>query len=278
MRVPDSLLGNGTQGVEVVSPYKNFNLVTRALRKFFGNTALIQNVINNPKLKGVDADLIIVFDTISPQFLQWLKKHNPNTRIVLWYWNPVFLTISPSEVPDGIEKWSYSRTDCERYGMTFNTQFCFDQYEPNSNGDWEWDIFFFGRDKGRGELLEAYRREFEAAGFSTNFQIIQSQADFRPYQEVIEWTKKCKCVLDFCVNDEAGMSLRALEALFLNKKVITNNKMYVYEEFYSPQNVFILGVDRKENLKEFMNAPLEEIGRSVKERYLFENWLERFYC
>ena len=214
---------------------------------------------------------------LSIAFLKWLKKHNADKRIVLWYWNPVFLTIDPQKVPEGIELWSYSHQDCEKYSMRFNTQFCFPKYEP-TNEETTSDIFFFGRDKGRGELIEKYQKQFEKMGLKTDFRIIRSQSDYIPYNEGIKLTKQSKCVLDFCVNEEVGMSLRALEALFLNKKVITNNKMYARERFYRKQNVFILEQDNIEELPAFIQSPLEEVEKEIKEYYLFENWLKRFYC
>lgn len=275
IRVKDALWGDMPEGVELVSPYKNTNIFTRACRKFFGEIAFIQGFINNPLLKNVDADMLLVFDSISIAFLKWLKKHNPNKRIILWYWNPVFLTIDPKEVPKGIELWSYSRKDCEQYGMQFNTQFCFSKYTPTQEEPTT-DIFFFGRDKGRGEIIEKYQKEFEELGLKTDFRIVRNKKDYIPYSEGIQLTKRSKCVLDFCVNEEVGMSLRALEALFLNKKVITNNKMYMREKFYRKQNVFILGQDDLKNLSEFLTTPLEEVAEEIKEYYLFENWLKRF--
>lgn len=276
VRVKDTLWGDMPENVETLSPYVNTSIFTRVLRKFFSEKKFIQNIINNPKLKNVDADMILVFDSISIAFLNWLKRHNPNKRIVLWYWNPVSLTINPNDVPEGIEKWSYSRKDCEEYGMTFNTQFCFSKYETVSQEP-KTDVFFFGRDKGRGDAIEGYQKQLEALGIKTDFRIIRSDKDYIPYEKVIELTCQAKCVLDFCVSEDVGMSLRALEALFLNKKVITNNAMYVYEAFYSPKNVFILGKDDINSLQNFLNEPLQDIAKETKDAYLFENWLTRFY-
>ena len=275
IRVKDTLWGNMPEGVELVSPYKNTNIFTRAFRKFFGKMTFIQGFINNPLLRNVDADMLLVFDSISIAFLKWLKKHNANKRIILWYWNPVFLTINPKKVPKGIELWSYSHKDCEKYGMQFNTQFCFSKYTSTPE-ELTTDIFFFGRDKGRGEIIKKYQKKFEELGLKTDFRIIRNKKDYIPYSEGIQLTKQSKCVLDFCVNEEVGMSLRALESLFLDKKVITNNKMYMCEKFYRKQNIFILEQDDLKNLPEFLTNPLEEVAEEVKEYYLFENWLKRF--
>lgn len=276
VRVKDSLWGNMPNGVKSISPYKKFNLFTRICIKYFERLKIIQPLIYNRELKNTDAEVLIVFDSISKHFLRWLKKHNKNTRIVLWYWNPVFLTLNPDDVPSGIEKWSYSRTDCEQYGMKFNTQFCFDNYTKQLlDMPVEYDLFFLGRDKGRAKLIDELKNISKSKGLKSEFFIIEKGA-YQPYSEVLVRTAKSKCLLDICVKDDVGMSLRALEALFLNKKVITNNKMYVYEKFYNKQNVFILDVDDINGLSEFINSSFEPISKEIKEEYLFESWIQRF--
>ncbi len=278
VRVPDTLWGEMPENVTVVSPYANFNLPTRVCRRFFSERRFIQGIINNPKLKHSDADVLIVFDSISIEFLRWLKKHNPDKRIVLWYWNPAYLTIDPNKVPEGIEKWSYSQSDCEKYGMRFNTQFCFPERYSASEDPAEpiYDVLFVGTDKGRREAIESCRRMLDECGFRSFFRIVTQRSDYIPYGRLIELTQQSRCILDYCVQDDVGMSLRALEALLLSKKVITNNKMYVHEKYYHPQNVFILGIDDISRLKDFIESPLAEIDADTKRYYSFSEWINRF--
>lgn len=276
VRVKDSLWGELPQNVTLISPYKNTGIVIRALRKAFAGYHFIQDFINNPRLKKSDADVLIVFDSVSVEFLKWVKKHNRGKRLIFWYWNPVHLSINPNDIPSKYEKWSYSISDCQKYNLKYNTQFCFPKYIADKNQSIDYDVFFFGRNKGRASALELYKEKFEKAGLETCFRTIEKDSDYIPYDEVVRLTKKSRCILDFCVNDEVGISLRGLEALFLNKKVITNNKMYKYEKFYNPKNVFILGVDDMSHIKEFVTSPVKPVEQSVKDEYLFENWLERF--
>lgn len=276
VRVKDSLWDNMPDGVESISPYGKFNIFTRFCIKYLQKFSLIQNIIYNRSLKNSNLDTLIVFDSISKYFLKWLQKHNGDKRIILWYWNPAYLTIDPNDVPEGIEKWSYSMTDCKKYGMNYNTQFCFPKYgEKLLNLPTEYDVFFLGRDKGRAEFILDCEKKLKNAGIKTEFLIIE-KGEYLQYDEVLQRTAKAKCILDICVRDDVGMSLRALEALFLNKKVITNNKMYVYEKFYRPENVFILGVDDETKLADFIDSPMALIEYDIKKQYLFDNWILQF--
>lgn len=272
------LFGKLPENVIKISPYKNNSFLIRALRKIGYKKRLFQPFINNPKLKNLQCDLIIIFDSVSLEFVRWVKKYNPNVRIIFWYWNPAYLTIDPNKIPEGIEKWSYSKDDCEKYSMEYNTTFFFrDRINGFKQLDCEYDMFFLGKDKGRREKIERYKYDFENLGLNVNFRFVSGKSDYVPYEKVLEYTLKSKCVFDYCVRDNVGMSLRSLEALYMNKKVVTNNKNYKKELLYNPNNIFILEDDDILNLVDFVNDNVDCIDDNIKDYYLFENWLARFY-
>ena len=274
---PDSMISKFNPPFQMVEKYKNNTFFTRLLRKFFSNKKFVQPFINNPKIKNLDSDVIIIFDSVSLEFIKWVKKHNQDKRLILWYWNPVTLTHNPSLIPDGIEKWSYSITDCEKYNLKYNTQFCMDKYKDfKVDVKSEYDVIFVGRDKGRSSFLRDFEIKINNLGLKTNFIIIQTEKQFIPYDKLIELTQKSKCIFDLCAFDDAGLSLRALEALHMEKKVITNNTSYLKEPFYKKENVFILGKDNLSTLNEFINSPYEKVDEDIKNYYFFDNWANRF--
>ena len=67
-----------------------------------------------------------------------------------------------------------------------------------------------------------------------------------------------------------------MEALFLEKKLITNNKDIKNYDFYNPSNIFILGENNIEDIKEFINKPYEKVEQKIIDYYDFEQWLSRF--
>ena len=272
----DETWGELPAHVSFISPYNQGILFVRFIRKLFYRCTFIQNIINKKSLKNMDADTIIVFDYfVTNAFLRWLVKNNKGKRIILWYWNPAHLTISPYDVPSEIEKWSYSKTDCEKYGMIYNTQFCFDIY-PKEKVTEDIDVLFVGRDKGRAESILKIEELLQEKGLKTDFRIIKSKKDFMSYKDILDLVNRSKCILDFCINETAGMSLRSLEALFMDKKVITNNMMYLQEKFYNEKNVFVFGNRDINSIESFLCDGIDEIEEGIKQEYLFENWISRF--
>jgi hypothetical protein len=70
--------------------------------------------------------------------------------------------------------------------------------------------------------------------------------------------------------------MRATEALFYSKKLITNNPLILKYDFYHKDNVFILGYDDFSRLDEFIMSPFNHIVDKFKENYTFEAWFKRF--
>jgi hypothetical protein len=81
-------------------------------------------------------------------------------------------------------------------------------------------------------------------------------------------------ILEIMQEGQVGMTLRSLEALVLNKKLITNNINIVNDELYHPNNVYILGYDNKySSIKEFLNAPFTEWDEELIKKHDIHSWL-----
>lgn len=132
-------------------------------------------------------------------------------------------------------------------------------------------LYFIGYEKGRTALLQRYKSAFEALGLPCSFLIYGRRDKGISYDENIERVARCQCIVDITI-DQAGLSLRPLEALFFNKKLITNNKSIKQYPFYHPDNVFILEEDKMESLPSFVNKPLYTVSEEVKRSFDINNW------
>lgn len=245
----------------------------------------------NDPVCAPDDDKIIVFDThASGRYLNWLCKNHPDKRIILWFWNPTkdmkrFLILK-----DRIECWSYCRADVHKYGMLYNTQFFFDclakeaEECPPPPVDRPPKALFIGRDKGRKKKLENLETQLNALGIVTDFRIIRPprlsflpslSEKLIPYREVIDAVKGSTILIDLYTKPDAGVSLRAMEALFFRRKMITNRPLMRKEDFYNSHNIYILDHEER-SLEEFLAEPYVDIDPAIRDSYLLSNWLKRF--
>ena len=96
------------------------------------------------------------------------------------------------------------------------------------------------------------------------------------YSEVQKNIVASKAILDIQVSKTAGPSLRALEAVFYNKKLLTDDKNVKTFKFYNKQNIFIIDEDDWDNLNEFLDSPVLPVKEEDIEYYNVKNWLSRF--
>lgn len=132
-------------------------------------------------------------------------------------------------------------------------------------------LYFIGYEKGRTALLQKYKSIFEAFGLPCTFLIYKRRDKGISYEENIERVARCQCIVDITI-DQAGLSLRPLEALFFNKKLITNNKGIKQYSFYHPDNIFILEEDNIELLPSFINKPLYAVSEEIKRSFDINDW------
>ena len=85
-----------------------------------------------------------------------------------------------------------------------------------------------------------------------------------------------KALLDYNAYNQKGLSLRVMESLFFEKKLITTNKNVKNYGFYNKNNIFIIGEDKWQNLEEFINSEYEKINPEIIDYFDFKQWIKRF--
>lgn len=234
-------------------------------------------------------DTIIVFGChFNWNVLDYIKKHNPNARIIAWFWDTVSKKYwLPEKYYSMVEVWSFDPVDCEKYNMHKNTQFYV--YTPLANKEADHDVLYVGRDKGRVSRIGKMCEAINNAGLTVNQYIVATYEKSKDaadnleihnkpleYLEYLQLLDKVNCVLDVPKPEQNGLTLRVLESIMHNKKLITTNKNVVNEPFYNPNNMFIWDEPTKEELVEFFSKPYEPVNKEIRDYYLFKNWLNRF--
>lgn len=206
-----------------------------------------------------------------------IKKKNKNAKVILYCWNIInrefYSKISKDKNVDEI--WTFDKEDAIKYNLKYNPQFYSkDVILPESNV--KYDIIFLGRAKNRKNEILELKEKFESMQLKCDFFIIENEKECIEYDKYLKLISQSKAVLDYNQKSQIGLTLRPMEALFFEKKLITNNKDIVNYDFYNPKNIFILGIDDMKNIKEFINSDYEKVDQKIIDYYDFENWIQRF--
>lgn len=265
------------------------NLLFRILRKICLKFNIFSSIFLGNWFKKKQYKNIILFDTGNAQYIiNILKYRYPSSRIILWYWNPIIKSIPLEKIDKKkCEVWSYSPLDCNKYNLRENTQFfAFPSKRIEIDPQIVNDVYFVGVDKNRSLLLSKLKTLFLKQGISFKFVLVRYKKSnsngitySKPisYQESLQNLKESKCVLDIVDNTQkSATTLRVFEAYFYKKKLITNDSSIVNLKIYHPSNIFILGKDDIENIKQFIHSDFTEIRSFNLKYYDYYSWLNRF--
>ena len=251
------------------------NFLLRVLKKIGFSSILFGDWKN--KIKQYEY-VILGENGYLPCIAKYIKKKNPDCKIILYFWNiledqkPYKKLIEDKNID---EFWTFDKNDAKKYNMKYNPQFYTKNVKIQDEQN-KYDVLFLGRPKTRKKDIVELEKKLEEEGIQTNFKIIENEKDYVSYDEYLKMIAESKSILDYNQEGQVGLSLRPMEALFLERKLITNNTDIKNYDFYDHDNIFILGEDDINKLKEFINKPYKKINQDIIDYYDFEQWLKRF--
>lgn len=208
---------------------------------------------------------------------KYIHKIKPEMRVIYWYWNPVNKYTEPLLTKDNkIECWSFDEKDCKKYGMKKNVQYYYEQ-DKEKNETIEYDVYYVGHDKGRKETIEKIKSQLLLQGLRVKFDLLRDTDPIIPYSEVQTRIRKAKAILEVNQKGQVGCTLRALEALFFRKKLITTNLNIQNEDFYNSKNIFIYDKDNIHELLQFIQKPYDEQADAFRNKRTVAAWFLNFF-
>ena len=166
--------------------------------------------------------------------------------------------------------------DAERYNIKFANQY-FRYPLEDIPEELTSDCFFCGLAKNRIHELQALKELLETNALTCNFIIPETAKEGISYAEYLKQLSLSRCVIDINQSYQTGLTRRPLEALFYNKKLITNNADIRRYNFYNPKNIFIFGIDSTEFLKEFVKSPVDKIPEQIRQQYDINTWIDQYF-
>lgn len=258
------------------------NMMVRALRNLSFGVKRAINIRANEFY-----DIAIIADTeVTPCALEYIKKKPIAQKQYIFFWNKVSDNnkyILKAAQNSNISVSTYNLSDARQYGLEYRRQ-CWneDWIHPEVETE-DYDIAFLGAEKGRYKDIVEILHFAESNRMRTNFTIISPHGEPYTtkkriaYSEYIYIVKRSKAVLDIVTQDNYGLTYRPLEAMFLQKKLITNYRDIVQYDFYKPNkdNIFVIGEDCINKLPSFLAAPFHRNSFSMND-YDIKCWLMSF--
>ncbi|WP_269920187.1 CgeB family protein [Caldifermentibacillus hisashii] len=233
---------------------------------------------------------IIIFTDVSvccysAVYLERLKS-NPNVKLVLMIVNS--MNRMKKVIKDQIKVFDYIYTfdkrDAEIYKFRYYPAI-YSKVDISSDKDYKpVDAFFVGVAKDRLNFLLKVFDKLNSKGYDANFYIAKVKKrdqvyrkgivynKWLDYKEVLGRINKAKCIVEIMDGNNSGVTLRTLEAVCYNKKLLTNNKKLQYMPIYNEKYMQIFEDINEINL-DFINDS-SPVDYSYKNNYSPKNFIK----
>ena len=97
------------------------------------------------------------------------------------------------------------------------------------------------------------------------------------HDEIAALMKSSKAVLDINHPKQTGLTIRTLETLGANRKLITTNKEIVKYDLYDPVNILV--IDRVNPFidADFLKREMNQVPDAVLYKYSLEGWIKEIF-
>ncbi len=255
-----------------------FDKLLKLFYRFFRKIHIIKEIPKSleynkewiKKIKQIN-NWILFFDNNSKDLCKYIKQKNPFAHVFVFSWDINF-TPSNEICFDGVGTFDYLQA--KNNNINYYSQFYAYKKESLSlihEQKTKYKFCFLGHQKSRIELINQIKSLCDEISGQSYWKIVKNEKDTIPYINYLSTLINSDCIVDIVVPEQSGLSLRPMEALFFNKKLITNNTYIKNCDFYNPNNIFIYGIDK--DLNNFMALPLIKIEDVVKKNYTIEEWV-----
>ncbi|WP_136156365.1 lipopolysaccharide biosynthesis protein [Brenneria roseae] len=185
--------------------------------------------------------------------------------------------------------YSFDKKDCQQTELNYLNQFFpfgfkeIDKITENVKCTPK-SCFFLGKDKERIDIIENLATILKKHSCVISFYVVRDRTSLKnseyyidknlSYEENIENALHSEILIEINREGQSGLTLRALEAIFFNKKLITNNQDIVQYDFYSPEQIFILGKDSFDDIGKFLDTEFTPVRKDILYQYSPDAMLE----
>lgn len=271
------------------------------------NVAKQQQIINHLCLdiaKKADSNYDYVFvikgEHLTLEAISIIKSKNRSAKWVFYLWDSIARIPGSARILDQFDEvYSFDRIESiENPILKFNPLFYREEYrQVASENNLPYSVYFLGwYHSDRLRLVKKIATFCDENGLKHNMKLYGGKFSFllqsliggelkgnrklltfRPLsaRENMEGILGAHCSLDIAHPLQNGLTMRTIELLGAQKKIITTNCDIVNYDFYTPNNVLIIDRENPELNMDFFRSDYTPISLEVLEKYTLRSWLKR---
>lgn len=257
-------------------------------------------ILDDIKCKRYDYVLFVKCDMPTERILKKYRNALKNSKFCLYMWDSI------KNIPNIEKKFAYfdyissfDRNDCMSHSqLNFRPLFYGDEYKMLSkkHDSYKYDLCFIGTvHSDRYKVLKVIRQCAKEKGLSVFmylylqshfiyyfYKTIKSEfrdtkiTDFKfgklPSKEIAKIINESKIVIDIQHPQQTGLTMRTVEMIGMNKKLITTNNDIINYDFYDPDNIIVIDRDNV-NIDANWSSNYNELSDVIYEKYSLNRWV-----
>lgn len=290
------------QGHDVTYMYdspRNYSIIKRLFgsRAAKGANQRYQDRCLSSMKHGFDQVIVIVGRALTVSFLEQVRAGSPQAVFSLYLWDDVKRVENFEDVKNFYDRiFSFDLRDCQKYGFLHMPLFFTKRLSKKDEGlaKNKYDIYsamFNHSDRER--IIRNVNKQILQSGKKSKFFICLGRFEYytkrRKYRdekgiqyisktitedENYQYMKETNAILDIQFASQTGLTMRTLESLGMDNKLITTNKSIQYYDFYDKVNILI--IDRENPVFDtgFLDAPKKRQPEEMLDKYSLKHWVE----
>lgn len=231
--------------------------ISYKLVKSISDSHVSKQIKNLPS--NIDYIIIIKGESLNKEHIELLKSKYSASKFLLYQWDSFIRLKNKSLLLENFDNiFTFDRLDSIKYGFKFRPLFYRKTYTNDVNRN-KYDISFVGEmHSNRYQILHNLKQEFIKNGikykiilytgrytyFINRFiknKIRKEDSDLfifkkLSYKQYLELSLSSKVILDLAHPKQSGLTMRTIEAIGMNKKILTNNKDIANYPFLPNEN------------------------------------------
>ena len=250
-------------------------------------------------LQDADYFFVIRGSSLSPQVMNFVKDNTPaDCRFIMYQWDGIRNNESILKIMEHFPSVSsFDYEDAASFKWEYRPLFFVPKY-VHSSVEQDIDVLFLcGLHSDRVKILEQLKIIAKEHGYNLRamMQINKSLYYKNKYidkkQEVRDANRedvifkpisikesyglyaRSKVVVDYTHPSQTGFTMRTIESLGNQCKLITNNTMVKKADFYDPENIYVYDEKNLILPQDFLEQPYKPIDEAVFKKYSLDSWI-----
>jgi hypothetical protein len=262
-----------------------------------------ENIIETLKHQKANFDYILFIspESITRASLEHFKSAFGSSKFILYMWD----SFKNKQALDLLNLFdsvlSFDPTDCEKYKVKFRPLFYLDEYSVNGTEENHYDFLFIGTaHSDRYNFVKNLVKNFDDKARLKLFFYLSSKKlfllkklfdkDFRNvlYKDIsfnsltlkqnAELLKSSKIILDVNHPKQVGLTMRTIETLGAQKKLITTNSDIVNYDFYNQNSILVIDREKAVIPNGFLKLNVITVPPTLLHKYSIEGWIEEIFA